>query len=270
LSAKENLLGEAYKEVVKTPVHWMLSSQLLVWVASGMVFVSVEGYRAGIRHVWAYILLGFLGAICVAMGLFCVHLLMSERKESVIFRPVALFGSVLLGLAAVYALPLATGGYFVLDLALMHVALFSPSVLVGTTAHKEGAEVSWLLSALYAAAAGWGALAHLDNMVVWWSCQKCASLWETYTEPLQFSITNDIMITTVIVGIWALLELLRRGRLENIPLWCYAVCALSLAINSLAFLFPVFLAWREAWQEPSIRNRSRSTSRTPRSKKAVY
>ena len=144
-----DLFFGAYKMVTNTSAGWMWSSQLLTWVVSGLCFMHGEARRAGIRHFWAFVLFGFLGAISGSLALFLSHTLTVAAQRAAggaapprgaaavaAARPVAPGALYLLcafiSLVSVVLLPLTVDtnyGPFCVALLFLHFALPVPYLL---------------------------------------------------------------------------------------------------------------------------------------------
>lgn len=65
------------------PAAASLSSDLLFFALAGVAFMLHEGRRAGVRFVWAYVVLSFAVAISVAFPLFLIARGRALARESV-------------------------------------------------------------------------------------------------------------------------------------------------------------------------------------------
>lgn len=153
-----SLFEEAWSYVVFHPLNWWWSEQLCLFtVGAWTVFIATEGFvfqnrpgivahlfagtRYGIKHLWAYMLLGQIVAISVASNLFYLALILSPKliTKHKSYRNKAsprLWLSVLISLASVAATPFTSRQTFLPNLLLMHALLFAP-LLSTTTSTKR-------------------------------------------------------------------------------------------------------------------------------------
>ncbi|ORY88016.1 hypothetical protein BCR35DRAFT_301906 [Leucosporidium creatinivorum] len=143
------LFEEAWLIVSKTTEAWWWSEQLCAWTAGPLtIFFAVEGKRRGIKHLWAFMLLGQVVAISVAQNLFFAALALVPRSKVDTSTPSEkddtpptskpgvswiLLLSVLASLFTVGLSPRTTDGpYFLPNLLIMHALLILPLVPLPT------------------------------------------------------------------------------------------------------------------------------------------
>ncbi|KAL7269878.1 hypothetical protein RUND412_007438 [Rhizina undulata] len=76
------LFKEAWEAVVVTPERWWWSQQIFLGTCGWSVFMGAEGHRRGIKHLWAYMLLGQLVAISFVTNLFFLSILVYPPPPS--------------------------------------------------------------------------------------------------------------------------------------------------------------------------------------------
>uniref|UniRef100_A0A7S3V1D5 Uncharacterized protein n=1 Tax=Aplanochytrium stocchinoi TaxID=215587 RepID=A0A7S3V1D5_9STRA len=159
---KGEMFFNAYVMVAGSEGRWVWTSGLLFWVLIGVSYMTYESKRLKIRYTWAYVVVGFLGAISVSFTLFYSHVLIKEylivvhNSESVgkaksenekkgtganakdsINLPLLLVVCVIGGFAATVKMPLSlqVGNKleFNICLLIVHGILFAPAVFCAPT-----------------------------------------------------------------------------------------------------------------------------------------
>ncbi|KAG8907591.1 hypothetical protein FRB99_003515 [Tulasnella sp. 403] len=143
------LFEEAWHLVCDDPVKWWWSEQICVFTAVWTVYVFEQARIRRIKHAWAFMLLGFMVSMAVAMNLFYLHVSLlpplpktdrkkgEERRKPDNGPPKLLSACVLASLITVIAMPsLITTPYFLHNLLLMHILLLVPLLLPSRDDHR--------------------------------------------------------------------------------------------------------------------------------------
>ncbi|KNZ78368.1 hypothetical protein J132_01021 [Termitomyces sp. J132] len=135
-----SLFEQAWAAVCFGPFNWWWSQQLCLYtVGAWTVFLVVKGREHGVRHIWAYMLLGQLVAISVASNLFYLALILRpttpdpklrKSKDAMLAAPASLYIPVFLSLATVMYSPHTTvqDRTFLCNLLAMHALTFIPLI----------------------------------------------------------------------------------------------------------------------------------------------
>ncbi|CAA7268202.1 unnamed protein product [Cyclocybe aegerita] len=130
-----SLFEEAWYLVCFNPLNWWWSEQLCLFtVGAWTVFVATEGRRHGIKHLWAYMLLGQIVAISVASNLFYLAILLSpppglpRRDQHSTNTSPTLWLNVFLSIATVALTPFTSRSTFLWNLLVMHALIFLPLI----------------------------------------------------------------------------------------------------------------------------------------------
>ncbi|EPQ61340.1 hypothetical protein GLOTRDRAFT_119191 [Gloeophyllum trabeum ATCC 11539] len=207
------LFEQAWGAVCFGPFNWWWSEQLCLFTAGAWtVFIAIEGRRHGIRHLWAYMLLGQVVAISVASNLFYLALITSapsKAKPNVCRLSPMIWGSVLLSMITVGLSPFTSDETFLPNLLVMH-ALLLAAVLPRRPQEPKALAMRPLV--LYALIAVLSMVLRLRTTVAAYltlppttrtprSFALCA--WETlHSHPAQASIGWDVVWTSFSFLIW--------------------------------------------------------------------
>lgn len=148
------LFRTAWEAVIDTPHAWWWSQQIFFATEAWSLFLSIEGHRRRIPHLWAYMVVGQLMAISFASNLFfCAVLLFpraaptqttgNNRKLMPTWLPQVYTTLYAVVATAAYLTPSsAHTEQFMLFLLVPHVLLFIPVLLHPKAAEAECAETS--------------------------------------------------------------------------------------------------------------------------------
>ncbi|KAH9016408.1 hypothetical protein EDB83DRAFT_2439223 [Lactarius deliciosus] len=190
------LFEQAWTIVCDGPLRWWWSEQLCLFtVGFWTIFLQTKGKEHGVKHVWAYMLLGQLVAISVATNLFFLALVppAKEKKKAASATssvPLVLWLSVLASLATVMLVPHSLRhDYFLSNLLVMHALLVLPLLPLPA--------LYWLVALLSAAA-------RVRTVTMCGSLTTGpGTLWAVLnSHPAQASIGWDVVWTTISVLIW--------------------------------------------------------------------
>ncbi|KAK4056015.1 hypothetical protein OIO90_003010 [Microbotryomycetes sp. JL221] len=272
---QKSLFYEAWHYVCSSVDNWWWSEQLCLWTVSGLtIFIIVEGQRNGIKHLWAFMLLGQVVAISFAQNLFFVALINSSQqiqtrqlRQRVDYTLVI---CVALALATISVVPSTlTSKSFLPNLLLMHVLLFVP--LLSTTSlssstfkvhHEERRRNDGIpASLLYATSAAisyllrqptWSSLTNLHNLTSPAMFDKQLYMVEMRSllkHPAQSSIGFDVVFATISFASWIVCEHLneRQRRLTWFQWIMTIACIVSMPAVGVAVSGNVWLGLRERW-----------------------
>ncbi|KAI9452116.1 hypothetical protein BJY52DRAFT_1294624 [Lactarius psammicola] len=210
------LFEQAWTIVCDGPLRWWWSEQLCLFtVGFWTVFLQTKGREHGVKHVWAYMLLGQLVAISVATNLFFLALvpLAKEKTKAASAAapragsssaPSVLWLSVLASLGTVILVPHSLRhDYFLTNLLVMHALLVLP-LLPLPASSPHAVHLPMPTRTLYRLVALLSAAARLRTVTVSGSLTaEPGTLWAVLnSHPAQASIGWDIVWTTISVLIW--------------------------------------------------------------------
>ena len=225
-----SLFFGAYVDVVGSPQRWVWICELLAWVFVGIAFLVKEArvLQLSKGEVFAFVVVGFLGAISVSFGLFfAVSLLVrarmpppSPRHARLAGRPdAALWWGTIAGMVSTVMLPvsLEKGERFEFNVHLLvvHAVLLLPAVVGVGASHtpepssssssatssvsKTGSEdEAWRRFAAFAALFGF--VAHVANWARVLAAADFAPL-NAVASVLRGSLDNDCT-TSVTADVW--------------------------------------------------------------------
>ncbi|KAH9028412.1 hypothetical protein EDB84DRAFT_1498475 [Lactarius hengduanensis] len=204
------LFEQAWTVVCDGPLRWWWSEQLCLFtVGFWTIFLQTKGKEHGVKHVWAYMLLGQLVAISVATNLFFLALVppAKEKKKTASAAssvPLVLWLSVLASLATVMLVPHSLRhDYFLSNLLVMHALLVLPLLpLPGSS--PRAVRLRMAARTLYWIVALLSAAARVRTITVSGSLSAGpGTLWAVLkSHPAQASIGWDVVWTTISVLIW--------------------------------------------------------------------
>ncbi|KAH9053110.1 hypothetical protein EDB87DRAFT_1653824 [Lactarius vividus] len=198
------LFEQAWTIVCDGPLRWWWSEQLCLFtVGFWTIFLQTKGKEHGVKHVWAYMLLGQLVAISVATNLFFLALVPpAKEKKAASSVPLVLWLSVLASLVTVMLVPHSLQhDYFLSNLLVMHALLVLPLLPLPTSStvrlRMPARTVYWLVALLSAAT-------RVRTVTMSGSLTAGpGTLWAVLkSHPAQSSIGWDIVWTTISVLIW--------------------------------------------------------------------
>lgn len=199
------LFKEAWSLVSSSPETWVISQRICFITILWTVFL--HGHRQRVPHAWAYLLIGQLVAISVAMNLFFAALLAAEKDETVQSKPVTspdtrgnlrrppstlLLQCVAIALASTLLVPTLPERYFLKNLLVLHGILIIP-ILVSETITRPPYYLKSVIQVLSALNSAW---------LIW----QCHSLRAVYlavaSNPAMGSITFDVIMATLSIALW--------------------------------------------------------------------
>jgi len=201
--------------------NWWWSEQLCLFTACAWtIFLVTEGRRNGVKHLWAYMLLGQLVAISVASSLFYLALILSRTPPKpskagtyISMAPPILYISVLLSLVTVGISPFTSERTFLPNLLLMHALLLVPFVSFrGQKAHDGHSNLSIRTSTLYSLTTILAIALRVRTCTVFMLSLPthaqspkgmAISAWEVlHSHPAQSSIGWDVIWTSISFTVW--------------------------------------------------------------------
>lgn len=259
---KSDLFVQAYRLVSLSQWQWFWSSQLLMAACSFVGFLL----NSGRKDAWAFVLLGFLGAISVSLALFisdqiarralsrfCVAkdpvartVVGDSQRHRLVFLPI--IAGLLSIMANSWIHP--TSYFYMPNLIFLHLILFVPFV-IGTRLTRNSPQSwrsFWLITAIIVAiymTYQWGTIG--------WTAQR-QGVHQTskqifsaiFANNCQISITLDLFYVTVAVllGVaWALTVQYRVSVGQHTTLVLSMLALLALVpLLSVSLAFPLILA----------------------------
>ena len=258
---KSSLFVQAYRLVSQSPEQWFWSSQLLMAACSFVGCLLMSGRK----DAWAFVLLGFLGAISVALALFLSDQVtrrplrrlggsndpVDRRVLSSHLNPLV-SGPIIAALLSIMANSWIdpTSSLYMPNLIFLHIILFVPAIAVHYVAQTspEGWRPFWLATASFVSIymiyqwglVGWAA--H-DQGLPQTAKQLLSAV---YANNCQISITLDLFYVTfaIMVGIaWALTARYRVSVGPDATPALYMMTLLVLVpLLSVSLAFPLLLA----------------------------
>ncbi|KAF9533760.1 hypothetical protein CPB83DRAFT_782282 [Crepidotus variabilis] len=222
-----SLFEQAWALVCFNPQNWWWSEQLCLFTAgTWTIFLVVEGKRYGVKHLWAYMLLGQIVAISVASNMFYLAILLSQRpdvRSSASPRTVGLriWLSVLLSLATIAASPYTSRQIFLYNLLAMHALLFVP-LFPFKSSRSLWIDIKTLYNIVYIASLAIHfktslvafrslILSHTSFQTL--SLEVALSAWNVlFSNPAQSSIGWDVIWTSISFITWILLRPASSGQ----------------------------------------------------------
>ncbi|KDQ51370.1 hypothetical protein JAAARDRAFT_41220 [Jaapia argillacea MUCL 33604] len=247
------LFEEAWALVCNGPMNWWWSEQLCLFtVGAWTIFIAIEGHKYGVKHVWAYMLLGQVVAISVASNLFYLALLGAMQGRRPLHSPRAsplLWISVLLSLATVGMSPYTSDKTFLPNLLTMHALLVIPLAFSPLHFPAYSIRVSTLASLVTVMALGLHlrttlfALLSLPSPSRQSPLDFLVSAWEVlHSHPAQSSIGWDVIWTTVSFFLWAILSRPSMGNLGRLRgLFLFLLAWPGTLLGSVGFIAPYVL-----------------------------
>ncbi|KAL1745086.1 hypothetical protein HDZ31DRAFT_37172 [Schizophyllum fasciatum] len=202
------------------PLRWWISEQLCIFTAGAWtIFLTTEGTRHGLRHVWLYMLLGQIVAISVACNLFYTMLSVAKPQGSgrLYARP-ALWLAVVASLVTVTISPYTDETTFLPNLLVMHILLVIPLAMDPITSEEGAGRYSLGVDNLYAlvmlAAFSLRVRTTVDTVLTMLSevpsfsvLDFAEAVWVTlHWHPAQSSIGWDVIWTTISFVAWIALR----------------------------------------------------------------
>jgi len=265
------LFQQAWGLVCTGPLNWWWSEQLCLFtVGAWTIFVSAQGKRYGIKHVWAYMLLGQVVAISVASNLFYIAICLSpalspsrsaRNNKLTLLAPLTLTLPVITSLLTIGFTPFTTTHTFLPNLLLMHALLIVPLSLDAPT---EPHQFTVKFRTLYKITTILALALRLRTMVsVFTSIPRDAQsikglatiAWDTlHSHPAQSSIGWDVVWTTVSFFAWQVIGVrphLRSREGANVQAKGRLGSLVSLVVGMTVFSVGVSAAdeWREDEKE---------------------
>lgn len=236
---------QAYIDVTKNSSGWLMSSQLLMFVASACTFLLAESSAIGMPRYLSisYIILGFLGAISLAFPLFFAHVFCS-RSHTVVHRTFSIPMAVcaVLAIVSVAVLPVTWNShrrtYYTGALMLVHCILGVPSLLPVqklSCQSEQQKKSSIYLAILYLGLAGASMMMHIVNWIhvlVDIDGRFELIFQGAFGTLCQKSISLDVCLTSIACIVYMLSVNFRRG----------SVAMLLTPVVSIAVTFPFFQA----------------------------
>lgn len=259
---KSDLFVQAYRLVSLSQWQWFWSSQLLMAACSFVGFLL----KSGRKDAWAFILLGFLGAISVSMALFFSDQIARRAlsrlcgakdqvnrtmvEDSQLHRLV--FVPIIAGLLSIMAnswIPL-TSPFYIPNLIFLHVILFVPAVVDTSLIGKspQSWRSFWLVTAIIVAMY----MTYQWVVIAWTALNQ--GLYQTgkqifsavFANNCQISITLDLFYVTVsiILGVaWTLASRYRVSVRQRATLVLSMMVLLALVpVLSVSLAFPLLMA----------------------------
>ncbi|KAG2233961.1 hypothetical protein BDF21DRAFT_450291 [Thamnidium elegans] len=252
-----SLFDSAWRQVCVGAWQWLWSHQLCsLTVAVWTPILAIEGYKRGIHHIWAYMILGQVVAISVGSSLFFAVMLSHQpipyrQAPSKLLTSLAV--STIGGIITVIISPFvaATEG-FMPNLLVMHILLVFPLVALNYlpaieyTSNKTGLSVM----ALYLLSAGANFSIYVHQWIECLSvlevqsnsfiCDVFNKLFSTFfAHPAQSSISYDIVCMQIISVAWMYTQ--SKHIFNSVPCWIIALM-LSTPILSASVTLPLFFA----------------------------
>lgn len=237
-AASNSTFVKAYVEVTEDAAGWWWSSQLLLWVIPGCVFLQTQSRIFHRELPWssslAYTATGFLGAISLSFPLFFAHVLHlkstslphQRNHQRMLVSPLQL-ACCLIAVVSVAILPFAVHGnyqVYVVALSLLHVVLAVPSIAglaLSTTRTQQLKNIvidgtsSWgvPLEQFYGWTAGACMTMHFINTCSVIAAQ-CSTIWDVpgvlmvggWRNVCQSSISFDVVFTTLAMFLFVTYE----------------------------------------------------------------
>ena len=259
---KSDLFVQAYRLVSQSPWHWFWSSQLLMAACSFVGFLLMSGRK----DAWAFVMLGFLGAISVALALFLSDLIagrtlsrlngsqdptdqppsQDSRLHPLVSWPIV--AGLLSIMANSWIHP--TSSLYMPNLIFLHVILFVPVVAFKAVAQTSGKgwQPFWFVVATSIAAY----LGYQWVLVGW--VARSQGLYQTVhalfspfnANNCQSSITLDLFFVTldVMLVLARVLVTRYRKRYDQIAILLFSLTILlvSVPLLSVSLAFPLLLA----------------------------
>ncbi|KAF9006798.1 hypothetical protein BDZ89DRAFT_1095413 [Hymenopellis radicata] len=208
------LFEQAWAVVSFGKMNWWWSEQLCLFtVGFWTAFLYFQGSRYGVKHVWAYMLLGQLVAISVASSLFYLAIILSPRQRGYkplepSLAPPVLWVSTFIALACVFRSPYTDESAFLLNLLVMHGLIVVPLFFVNSAKMAFWIPVESLYGMYLLAAV---TMRIKTTAAAWESSGSGAKFlmdaWSTlHSHPAQSSIGYDVVWTTMSFMAWSILE----------------------------------------------------------------
>lgn len=193
------LFEQAWSRVCSDSSSWWFSEQLCLYTIAWTVFLLRQGSGHGIKHLWAYMMLGQLVAISVASNLFYVALLGSYPPGLILpGRTVSLSVVVPIGfsVATVFLSPYTSSGTFLYNLLAMHALLIIPLLSPPFGRQFRLADIYWCLSAF-------AFLLRIKSYLTLGSLGAVFQLPSTlHSHPAIASIGYDVLWTSLSLAAW--------------------------------------------------------------------
>lgn len=257
-----DLFVQPYRLVSQSPWHWFWSSQLLMAACSFVGFLLMSGRK----DVWAFVLLGFLGAISVSLALFLSDQIASRllnrlgKSQDPIDRPAMhrshphpwvtwpIVAALLSIMANSWIHP--TSSLYMPNLIFLHVVLFVPVVAVNKVAPASGPGWRPFWAVLTTGVAMY--LIYQWSLVGWavrdqGLHQTLNALFSVFkANNCQSSITLDLFFVTLnVILVLARSLAFRYGqRVEEDRAFLFSMTMLLVLVPllSVSFVFPLLLA----------------------------
>jgi hypothetical protein len=259
---RSDLFVQAYRLVSQSTLHWFWSSQLLMAACSFVGFVLMSGRK----DAWAFVLLGFLGAISVALALFLSDLIASRTLSRCVgsheptdhpalpdslLHPLVSW-PIIAGLMSIMANSWIhpTSSLYMPNLIFLHVILLVPVLAFKSVAQtsEERWRPFWFVIATSVAAY----LIYQCSLVGWMARsqgldQTLEALFATISaNSCQSSITLDLFFVTLAVMIVLMRILImrysKRIQQDAALLFLMTMLLVSIPLLSVSFAFPLLLA----------------------------
>lgn len=176
-----------------------------------------QGQRYGVKHLWAYMLLGQVVAISVASNLFYLALSLSSppsaaTKRTPLYAPPALWLSVLLSFVTIGLVPMTNDRTFLPNLLAMHALLVVPLFASAPSHSAKRSAFSMRIRTLYSLVTIVALILRIRTIATALSAiprgmQSLKSLatiaWQVlHSHPAQSSIGWDVIWTTASFFAW--------------------------------------------------------------------
>ncbi|GJE91424.1 hypothetical protein PsYK624_075740 [Phanerochaete sordida] len=216
-----SLFEQAWKNICfGSAWSWWWNQQLCLYTAGAWtVFLTVEGNRYNIKHLWAYMLLGQMLTISVGANLFFYAVARAQRAGTApppARVPLLLAATVPLSMAIVFCTPWTGDATFGPALTLMHVLLFAPLVVrpaaaadkheaaadAGVNAHAFFRLAMYMTLAMHAHATYTAYTSTAPDQRALAGLAR-AALDALYSHPAQTSVGWDGICVTLSCAVWA-------------------------------------------------------------------